>query len=51
MLGAGAGRRFRSSYFEKITGDFKRMNDQEWAIELGSATPDDVPWMKDLVSR
>ncbi|XYH95868.1 DUF3160 domain-containing protein [Sorangium sp. So ce1128] len=40
-----------SSYFEKITGDFERMTDQEWAGEIQNATPDDVPWMKDLVSR
>ncbi|WP_438037158.1 DUF3160 domain-containing protein [Sorangium sp. So ce204] len=40
-----------SSYFEKITGDFERLTDQEWAGELKNATPDDVPWMKALVSR
>ncbi|WP_441291732.1 DUF3160 domain-containing protein [Sorangium sp. KYC3313] len=40
-----------SSYFEKITGDFQRMTDEAWADELHQATPDDVAWMKDLVSR
>ncbi|WP_437987713.1 DUF3160 domain-containing protein [Sorangium sp. So ce117] len=40
-----------SSYFETITGDFERLTDQDWAGELKNATPDDVPWMKDLVSR
>ncbi|WP_437827019.1 DUF3160 domain-containing protein [Sorangium sp. So ce1153] len=50
----GAARAFvglASSYFEEITGDFERMTDQEWAGEIQSATPDDVPWMRDLVSR
>ncbi|WP_438025402.1 DUF3160 domain-containing protein [Sorangium sp. So ce233] len=40
-----------SSYFETITGNFERMTDQEWAGEIQSATPGDVPWMNDLVSR
>ncbi|WP_437785666.1 DUF3160 domain-containing protein [Sorangium sp. So ce1097] len=40
-----------SSYFEKITEGFARMNDEEWAGEIKEATPEDVPWMKDLVSR
>ncbi|MDC0678630.1 DUF3160 domain-containing protein [Sorangium atrum] len=40
-----------SSYFEKITGDFQRMTDEEWAGELQETTPDDVAWMQDLVSR
>ncbi|WP_437661341.1 DUF3160 domain-containing protein [Sorangium sp. So ce1182] len=50
----GAARAFvglASSYFEEITGNFERMADQEWAGEIQSATPDDVPWMRDLVSR
>ncbi|WP_437957315.1 DUF3160 domain-containing protein [Sorangium sp. So ce119] len=40
-----------SSYFETITGNFERMTDEAWADEIKSATPDDVPWMSDLVSR
>ncbi|WP_437793343.1 DUF3160 domain-containing protein [Sorangium sp. So ce693] len=40
-----------SSYFEKITGDFQRMTDEEWAGEIRETTPDDVAWMQDLVSR
>ncbi|AUX35882.1 MULTISPECIES: DUF3160 domain-containing protein [Sorangium] len=40
-----------SSYFERITGNFERMTDQRWAGEIVGATPDDVAWMKDLVSR
>ncbi|MDI1484135.1 DUF3160 domain-containing protein [Polyangium sp. y55x31] len=40
-----------SSYFEKITSNFERMTDEEWAQGLEAATPADVPWMTDLVSR
>ncbi|WP_437314735.1 DUF3160 domain-containing protein [Sorangium sp. So ce385] len=40
-----------SSYFEKITGNFERMTDEQWAGEIGGANPDDVAWMKDLVAR
>jgi hypothetical protein len=40
-----------SSYFEKVTENFERMNDEEWAKDLSTATPADVPWMVDLVSR
>ncbi|WP_437333103.1 DUF3160 domain-containing protein [Sorangium sp. So ce394] len=40
-----------SSYFEKITGNFERMTDQQWAGEIVGATPDDVAWMKDIVAR
>ena len=40
-----------SSYFERITSDFERLTDQQWATELGSAPPGDVSWMQDLVVR
>ncbi|WP_437828560.1 DUF3160 domain-containing protein [Sorangium sp. So ce1153] len=40
-----------SSYFEKITEDFARMTDEEWAGAIRVTRPDDVAWMKDLVSR
>ncbi|MGK3986151.1 DUF3160 domain-containing protein [Sorangium sp. So ce136] len=40
-----------SSYFEKTTEGFARMNDMEWADEIQETRPDDVAWMKDLVSR
>jgi hypothetical protein len=40
-----------SAYFEKITDNFKRMTDQEWATQISAATPADVPWMQDLVVR
>jgi hypothetical protein len=40
-----------SSYFEQVKSDFKRMTDEEWAAQVTLASPEDVPWMKDLVVR
>ncbi len=40
-----------SAYFEQVTENFQRKTDEEWAQDLQSATPADVPWMSDLVSR
>lgn len=40
-----------SSYFEKITDDFERLDDKQWSGELLAATPPDVPWMKPIVVR
>jgi hypothetical protein len=40
-----------SSYFERITEDFERLDDPTWSDEITTATPDDVPWMTDLVVR
>ncbi len=40
-----------SSYFEKITEDWERLNDIEWADEIQGESPADVPWMTDLVVR
>jgi len=48
--GCGAPRAFVglvSSYYEKVTTNFDRMNDERWVKELGAAP--DVPWMKDLI--
>ena len=48
--GCGAPRAFVglvSSYYEKVTTQFNRLNDQRWAKELDRAP--DVPWMKDLI--
>lgn len=39
-----------SSYFEKVTENFERMTDEEWAKSI-QAPPKDVAWMKDLVAR
>ena len=40
-----------SSYFEKITEDYDRLNDLRWSDEIKETSPADVPWMTDLVSR
>lgn len=40
-----------AAYFEQITTDFERLTDADWAATLGSAPPDEVPWMESLVVR
>jgi hypothetical protein len=40
-----------SSYFEKTTEQFERMNDQDWANSIRTANPDDVSWLGDVVTR
>jgi hypothetical protein len=40
-----------SSYFEKTTERFERLNDEEWANSLRAANPDDVSWLSDVVTR
>jgi hypothetical protein len=43
-----------SSYFEKTTDGFHRLNDKEWAGEFApppASSPADVPWVKDFVVR
>ena len=40
-----------SSYFEQTTEDFERLKDQEWAEQVMSEAPAEVPWMADLVGR
>lgn len=40
-----------SSYFERVTNDFLRLDDETWSSDLKSGTPADVPWMADLVVR
>jgi hypothetical protein len=40
-----------SAYFERITENFKRLTDEEWAKSISGAAPADVPWMTDLVVR
>lgn len=40
-----------SSYFERVTENYQRLDDEGWAEELNGATPEDVPWMKDIVVR
>jgi hypothetical protein len=40
-----------SSYFERITEQFNRLDDDEWSAEIVKATPPDVPWMAPIVVR
>lgn len=41
-----------SSYFEKITTDFERLDDEAWSDEINNqGHPADVAWMKGLVVR
>jgi hypothetical protein len=40
-----------SSYFEKITEDYERLDDESWEKDVVIAHPPDVPWMSDLVVR
>jgi hypothetical protein len=40
-----------SSYFERVTEHYQRLDDQAWSAEITIATPADVEWMKDLVVR
>jgi hypothetical protein len=49
--GSGAYVGLVSSYFEKITENFQRMDDKEWASGIQNANPADVPWLQDLVVR
>jgi hypothetical protein len=40
-----------SSYFERVTENFERLDDPTWSADITAATPADVPWMKDIVVR
>jgi hypothetical protein len=40
-----------SSYFEKVTENFTRLDDDEWAQQVNKdPSIVDVPWMKDLIA-
>jgi len=39
------------SYGELITEDWKRLNDEEWKVQLDSSPFPDAAWMKDTVAR
>ncbi|HEY3595048.1 MAG TPA: DUF3160 domain-containing protein, partial [Polyangiaceae bacterium] len=40
------------SYYEKVTDHFERLTDDQWSTEFGDAkSPEDVPWMSDLLGR
>ena len=40
-----------SSYFEKLTDDYDRWDNQRWADEMVDEHPDDLWWMENLVVR
>jgi hypothetical protein len=40
-----------SSFFQKTTSNFVRSTDEEWALSIKTGSPEDVPWMADLVAR
>jgi hypothetical protein len=40
-----------SSYFERVTENYERLDDQAWSAELTSATPPDPPWLGGVVVR
>ena len=41
-----------SSYYERITQNFQRLDDPTWTQEFSSsAPPTDVAWMQDLIAR
>lgn len=40
-----------SSYFERITGQFRRLDDATWAAEIQQTPPPDVPWLAGKIAR
>jgi Protein of unknown function (DUF3160) len=44
-------RGFVSSYFERVTETFQRLNDEDWLVELSQRPPPDVAWLGLLVAR
>lgn len=40
-----------SSYFETTTADFDRLDDIRWSQQISVATPNDPPWIRDLIPR
>ncbi len=40
-----------SSYFERITENFERLDDEGWAETLNTATPADPAWLSDVIVR
>lgn len=48
--GARVYRGLVASYFETVTRDFQRLNDEEWRDKLVKTPPEDPAWLKDLVA-
>lgn len=40
-----------SSYYEKVTEGYQRLNDQDWAAAIKQTPPTDVPWVQDLLGH
>jgi len=40
-----------SSYFERVTERYDRLDDMRWSRELNAATPADPPWLRDVITR
>jgi hypothetical protein len=40
-----------SSYFERTTSHYERLNDTQWRLEIYAGNPADVPWVAPIVSR
>ncbi len=40
-----------SSYYEHVTGDFERLNDEEWAKKVTDGDVSDVPWMAPVIAK
>ncbi|HVR61428.1 MAG TPA: DUF3160 domain-containing protein [Polyangia bacterium] len=40
-----------SAYHQKVTENYQRLNDQDWAAEINQAPPADVSWVSDLLGH
>jgi hypothetical protein len=40
-----------SSYYEHVTDDFERLNDEEWATKVTDGGVSDVPWMAPVIAQ
>lgn len=40
-----------SSYFERVTQNWQRLDDEAWKAEIEKATPPDPPWLSGIVVR
>lgn len=47
--GARVYRGLVASYFETVTRDFQRLNDEEWRQKLAKEPPEDPEWLRDVV--
>jgi len=40
-----------SSYFERVTERYERLDDARWSREISAATPADPAWLRDVITR